>query len=699
MESELEVKQDKQSGTEGLESIQFSRSNASTSAGDGSGNAPNASSNFWGSNEQIKQLKQWQSIANDSPQAQYAATIQKMADESHQVQAAKATQDMVNQSSQTGLPEHLKSGVEQLSGISMDDVQVHYNSAKPAQLQAHAYAEGTDIHLASGQEEHLPHEAWHVVQQKQGRVKPTVQMKGGQPVNDDVHLEREADVMGAKALKTTGTEQPIQKKSVSSPVAQGVFLDKASDQFTGNMDDEVLEEFLPYIQEFYDVAGSDNLDWRHASEVLWAVINLEMYGSAYATHRDDATREVIQGIIKEAKIIRNDLEYGLHMKWLKETGHQWTNYNELDAAVRGMIDRVGRYQVIDTTEISYVPRFLNIVNMDLRNIESEVKGENEDDQDTAAQKLLGYEWGDEHGVVSQDMQLYLQDFDNIKAFLSDKAKVITHLIPLSQALEGSVEGGFLTGLKEVLGQFETAHDFPEHPVIPMGLLPSEVFEQLIQDGEVLDDYGAGLRHGELTHRIQWNAIMQAYDDGALQLTHSPIDVYKQSAKPARGGSSKWGEVFDDGNFINADSYSSPGTLNRDLQHSTGRVNNQTNEPALPPRADYEDPDNLGSLMNIGNALEELRAVRLQEMIGKRGPLPESFMEGRRLGQDLSATEQPRVEAYRGIDPTEIFPLPELVDDTMDGLNDAATPYSLWGTGEVGSEFNPNQQNWSVYKHD
>ena len=67
----------------------------------------------------------------------------------------------------------------------MDDVKVHYNSSKPAQLQAHAYAQGTDIHLAPGQEKHLPHEAWHVVQQKQGRVRPTMQMKGGVGVNDD----------------------------------------------------------------------------------------------------------------------------------------------------------------------------------------------------------------------------------------------------------------------------------------------------------------------------------------------------------------------------------------------------------------------------------------------------------------------------------------------------------------------------------
>lgn len=99
----------------------------------------------------------------------------------------------------TGMPDNLKSGIENLSGYSMDDIKVHHNSDKPAQLNAHAYAQGTDIHLAPGQEKHLPHEAWHVVQQKQGRVEPTRQLKQGVPVNDDAGLENEADVMGAKA--------------------------------------------------------------------------------------------------------------------------------------------------------------------------------------------------------------------------------------------------------------------------------------------------------------------------------------------------------------------------------------------------------------------------------------------------------------------------------------------------------------------
>jgi hypothetical protein len=102
-----------------------------------------------------------------------------------------------------GLPDQLKSGVESLSGIDMSDVKVHYNSSQPAQLNAHAYAQGNQIHIASGQEKHLPHEAWHVVQQKQGRVKPTKQMKGKVNVNDDVGLEKEADVMGEKSIRSS----------------------------------------------------------------------------------------------------------------------------------------------------------------------------------------------------------------------------------------------------------------------------------------------------------------------------------------------------------------------------------------------------------------------------------------------------------------------------------------------------------------
>jgi hypothetical protein len=99
----------------------------------------------------------------------------------------------------TGLPDNVKTGIESRSGMSLDDVKVHYNSSQPSQLQALAYTQGTDIHVAPGQEQHVPHEAWHVVQQKQGRVQPTMELNGA-AINDDTKLEHEADIMGRAAV-------------------------------------------------------------------------------------------------------------------------------------------------------------------------------------------------------------------------------------------------------------------------------------------------------------------------------------------------------------------------------------------------------------------------------------------------------------------------------------------------------------------
>lgn len=109
----------------------------------------------------------------------------------------------------TGLPYRLRTGIEGFSGIAMGDVTVHYNSSKPANVEALAYTQGNEIHLGPGQEKHLPHEAWHVVQQKQGRVSPTMQL-GAVGINDDQGLEREADVMSEQAmLKVPESHQVI----------------------------------------------------------------------------------------------------------------------------------------------------------------------------------------------------------------------------------------------------------------------------------------------------------------------------------------------------------------------------------------------------------------------------------------------------------------------------------------------------------
>ena len=149
--------------------------------------------------------------------AQKSSTVQKVADSkaisvldsSSQSESLQRKADMTNNVAQraeakrpnnTGMPDNLKSGIESLSGFSMDNVRVHYNSSKPATVQALAYTQGTDIHVAPGQEKCLPHEAWHVAQQMAGRVSPTTNING-MPVNDNASLEHEADVMGEKAVQ------------------------------------------------------------------------------------------------------------------------------------------------------------------------------------------------------------------------------------------------------------------------------------------------------------------------------------------------------------------------------------------------------------------------------------------------------------------------------------------------------------------
>jgi len=147
------------------------------------------------------------------------------------------------ENSRAGLPGRLKSGIESLSGMSMDHVKVHYNSSKPAQLQAHAYAQGSEIHVAPGQERHLAHEAWHLVQQAQGRVRPTLQMKMG-AINDDRSLETEADVMGAKAARVEGghdTATPAAAPVRTAPVQRVVKVGAMSYQApTGKATTELI---------------------------------------------------------------------------------------------------------------------------------------------------------------------------------------------------------------------------------------------------------------------------------------------------------------------------------------------------------------------------------------------------------------------------------------------------------------------------
>lgn len=105
------------------------------------------------------------------------------------------------------VPKGLKDKIEKESGVSLDDVTVHYNSQEPFKHEANAFAKGNEVFLAPGQEELLSEELWHVVQQKQGLVKATG-TENGEPMNDAPDLER----LAKKGQSETGGKEQEEKQ-------------------------------------------------------------------------------------------------------------------------------------------------------------------------------------------------------------------------------------------------------------------------------------------------------------------------------------------------------------------------------------------------------------------------------------------------------------------------------------------------------
>lgn len=122
---------------------------------------------------------------------------------------------------ESDLGSELVGGFAASTGHDLSDVKVHRNSEEPGKVGAHAYAQGNDIHLGPGQEKHLPHEAGHIVQQREGRVKANTEVNGVQ-VNDDKGLESEADKIGENAVQMQAQSSQVGDVASGGPATNQV---------------------------------------------------------------------------------------------------------------------------------------------------------------------------------------------------------------------------------------------------------------------------------------------------------------------------------------------------------------------------------------------------------------------------------------------------------------------------------------------
>ncbi|WP_052430406.1 eCIS core domain-containing protein [Sporocytophaga myxococcoides] len=179
-------------------------------------------------------------------------------------------------SSSDKMPPFVQRKMESSFGEDFSDVNIHANSSQSKDLNAHAFAKGNDIHFAPGRynpesqkgQELLGHELTHVVQQRQGRVQSTAQKKGV-GINDDVGLEKEADLMGEKAAKG---EQLLVGNSLSTQSSDKMPIQKKK-----------KEDVLKSVSDYKDDIASACQQYGIEEKQLKAIIAVESAGIKDAT--------------------------------------------------------------------------------------------------------------------------------------------------------------------------------------------------------------------------------------------------------------------------------------------------------------------------------------------------------------------------------------------------------------------------------
>ncbi|WP_250565822.1 DUF4157 domain-containing protein [Adonisia turfae] len=251
-------------------------------------------------------------FVDNRPEAIAQRKLQEVASNSPKISQLRALQDMTNNGPQ---------------------------AKQTAQLQAYAYAQGTDIHIAAGQEKHLPQEAWHVVQQIQGRVKPTMQMNGAVNINDDEGLEKETDVMGSKVVQMKPNEKTVStvKKSSESTVLQAKL--SWTDATIENHESNIGGSFETY-RNILDALRRYHTFWKvkDDNEPDIMIPRLELILDRCQSQLDTYPEENRNQAVKELMFFTyNEIERIYALKGLTGKDNLWQEYYDIEDSLNALI--------------------------------------------------------------------------------------------------------------------------------------------------------------------------------------------------------------------------------------------------------------------------------------------------------------------------------------------------------------------------
>ncbi|GLR18372.1 eCIS core domain-containing protein [Portibacter lacus] len=184
--------------------------------------------------------------------------------------------------------------MESSFGQDFSNVNFIQNSQSALSIGARAFARGEEIHFAPGEfnpstsrgRQLIGHELTHVIQQRQGRVSPTRQLKGFQ-LNDNSTLEQEADDLGEKASRGQKLNiEPFQLKSRGT-VIQGDLLG----MITGESQEEYNERRQRSLHENQETT-SENLALRQEQPDQWLVA-FDIAGEQHIIREYNSSHEIV----------------------------------------------------------------------------------------------------------------------------------------------------------------------------------------------------------------------------------------------------------------------------------------------------------------------------------------------------------------------------------------------------------------------
>lgn len=164
------------------------------------------------------------------------------------------------------------------------------------------------------------------------------------------------------------------------------------------------------------------------------------------------------------------------------------------------------------------------------------------------------------------------DVAYVAAVLEDSREMIRLLSTLDQSLENTVDDNH--ALTNALRDKEALHRFPDVKALPVGILSGETFLGMTAWGWQAKDPGPGIGHGENTHRLQWFAIMQKFEEdvnNGQPWAFTPFELFTKIGDLDRNKqpnqSSIWGQMMDlgGGHTVERELVESPqniGHLNR-----------------------------------------------------------------------------------------------------------------------------------------